>query len=235
MPRPRNPPRRRLQPADSAKMRGHANRSPAIAPHSARRKPGRNRRRLAAARSARRPRQIPRIVRAPIKKIVRLPGHQQFGSIGHAQNHRARRPQPRHQRSILRRHISRPQARPGLAPMSRHINRRLNRKWHAMQRPEFTGTIFAAHHSVLRRARLRQYELRLAIDKSIQARIKPRNALEMIPRDFNRRNFSSPNPPRDLRGGRQGRWMNGDLTIQERIVPLQSDLCPPQSVLISDL
>ncbi len=58
----RNASRSRLQSANPAKVRRHANRTAAIAPHTARGKPRRNRRRLSPARSARRPRKVPGIV-----------------------------------------------------------------------------------------------------------------------------------------------------------------------------
>ncbi len=85
----RNPSRRWLQSADPAKVRGHTNRPSAIAPHAASRKSRRNRGRLAPARSARRPRQVPGIISPPIKKVVGLPRHQ------HIPEYSSRRESPR--------------------------------------------------------------------------------------------------------------------------------------------
>jgi hypothetical protein len=62
----RNASRSRLQSANPTKMCRDANRPPAIAPHAARRKPSRNRRRLSATRPASRSRHVPGIVGASI-------------------------------------------------------------------------------------------------------------------------------------------------------------------------
>ena len=101
MPASRNPSRRRLQRADAREVRRHAHRSAAIAAQPSRRKPRSNRRRLAAARSARRALQVPGIARPPVQQIGRLVCHQELRAVGRAQNQRSRRPEPRHHHRIF--------------------------------------------------------------------------------------------------------------------------------------
>ena len=72
MARRRDATRRGLQSGDAAEMGGYAHRSSAVAADSAGRTKRRDRRRLAAAGSARGARQIPRIVRAPDDVVVGL-------------------------------------------------------------------------------------------------------------------------------------------------------------------
>ena len=83
-PRRRNSPRRRLQSANPGEMCGDSNRSAAIAAHSSRRTSRGNRRRFAAARAARRARQVPGIIRrarkanCPFRRPSRIPAHWYF-------------------------------------------------------------------------------------------------------------------------------------------------------------
>ena len=88
-PAPEMRPRRRLQSRDSAEVRGHSNRSTAVASDSTRRKEGRNRRCLATAGSSRSPRWVPRIRRAAGDVVVGLVTPEEFGRIGFADQDRA--------------------------------------------------------------------------------------------------------------------------------------------------
>ena len=108
-----------LQSADSAEVRGHANRSAAVAAHASGGHAGRNRRRFSATRSARGAREVPGIIGPPVKKIVRLPGHEQFRSIGYAQNDGAGLAQTRHQRGVPLGDDARPQFRSSLPRQTR--------------------------------------------------------------------------------------------------------------------
>ena len=181
----RNASRSRLQSANSAKVRRHADRSAAIAAHTARRKPRRNRRRLAAARSARSPRQVPGIVGSPIKKIVRLPSHQQFGRVRHSQDHRSRRPQ-----------TAPPAEHPSAATYPSRKREPASQRCPATSIADLieSGTPCSGPSSsrgkrLLSGARLRQHSLRLIIDECVQPGIQPLDAFQVSARHIDGRNF----------------------------------------------
>ena len=69
----RHAPRRRLEADDAAEVRGHTDRAAAVAADAAGGEPRRDRRRLAAARPARRAREVPRAVGAPVAARCRSP------------------------------------------------------------------------------------------------------------------------------------------------------------------
>src|SRR5713226_4352240 len=152
VPRRRNASGSWLQSADAAEVRRHADRTATIAAHAASGKSRRDGRSLSAARSARGAGQIPGIVRASIKKIVGLPGHEQFGRVGDAEDHRSSRAQARNQRRIFSSDVSGTQTRTSFAAMSRNINRRLDGYRHTMQRPKFV--FIPVQNRFLRVARL---------------------------------------------------------------------------------
>ena len=79
---------RRLQPANPAEVRRHADGPAAVAADAACRKPGGNCGRLAAARSSWRPIERPRASRLAVQRVVGLPRHQLLGDVGHADDDR---------------------------------------------------------------------------------------------------------------------------------------------------
>ena len=189
-----NPSRCGFQRANPAKMRRHANRSAPIAPDSPRRASRSNRRRLAAARSARRPLQIPRIARLPAQRIVRLIRHQIFRRIRISQNNRARRPQPRYQRRIHERHIRLPQQRSRWRRPSRRVDTALNRQRHAMQR----SYSHAARNRGLRRTRLLSRAFRIQMHKRVQFRLQLRHPFQVRVLPPPPEKISSPESPQQF-------------------------------------
>ena len=182
MPAPRNPSRRRLERTDARKVRRHAHRSAAVAAQPRRRHPRRNRRRLAAARSARRALQVPRIARPPMQQIVGLIRHQKLRAIGRAQNQRPRRAQPRHHHRILARNLALVQQAADLALESPRRNRRLHRHRQSEQRSVDTCP---APRIVLPRPRA--HPLRIEIGKCIQLQDSAAQSAGCAPRPAPRR------------------------------------------------
>ena len=82
--------RRRLEAADAAEVRRHANRSAAVAADAAGRQARGDGRRFAAARSARRAIERPRVVRPAVERVVGLPRHELLGNVRHAEHDGAR-------------------------------------------------------------------------------------------------------------------------------------------------
>ncbi len=142
--------------------------------------------------------EIPGIVGAAIKKIVGLPGHQQFGRISDAKNYSSGRAQTRHERRIHSGDVSSAQTRTSFAAMSGNINRRLYGNGDTMQRPKFVFVSILAQNRLLCVPRLSQHSLRLAIDERVQLGIDALDAIEVSLRHFHRRNFSAANLRRDF-------------------------------------
>ena len=157
-----------FQSADSAEVRGHANRSAAVAAHASGGHAGRNRRRLPATRSARRAREVPGIIGPPVKKIVRLPGHEQLRRIGNAKNDGAGLAQTRHQRGIPLAHHARPQFRPSLPGQARDFHRTLDAERDPVQHAE----LFALAHRRLRRSGLPSRPFGIDLHKCVQPGIQ---------------------------------------------------------------
>ncbi len=113
MPRGRHAAGGWFQTADAAEMRGHANRSAAVAADAPGRKAGSNRRGFTSAGSAGRSVEGPRTVGAAVERIVGLPGHQLLGDVGDADDDRTRgakrvRRASHRRRRVRRRGISTP-------------------------------------------------------------------------------------------------------------------------------
>src|SRR5208283_1536493 len=175
----------RLQAADAAEVRRDADRTAAVTAHAASGKSRGNGGGLSAARSTRGPGHIPGIVGAAIKKVVALPGHEQFGRVGDAEDHGSGGAQACDQRGVGSGDVSGAQTRTGFTKMSGHINRRLDGNRHTMQRPE----IVSAQDRFLCFPCLGKDSFRLVINESVQRGIQARNAIEVSARHLHRRNF----------------------------------------------
>ena len=187
----RNSSGRRLQSADAAEMRGHANRAAAVAAHSARRHPCGDSCGLAAARSAGRALEIPRIVGAAVEQVVGFPRHQKLGSVGYAQHNCAGIFQPVTERRILRRDESGPQTRSRFATQTGTLERTLDADGNAVQRAERTTGGFTVGHSRFRHQGLEPDACRVDMNVSIQLRIQPLDLREMSLGEFDRGNILS--------------------------------------------
>ncbi len=189
MPSGRNPPGSGLESADSAEMRGDADRSAAVTAHPARRTSRRDCGRFPTTRSSSGTRQIPGIIGTPIEKIVRLPRHEQLGGVGHAQDDRSRIAQASHQRRVGVSDVSRTQFRPRLAAHSRHVNRTLDADGNAVQ----WAQILVLHHRRLSLACLSERSSIIKLHKSIDFRIQFLDPSQMRFNYFDGRNFPRAN------------------------------------------
>ena len=125
--------RRRLEAADAAEVRGHANRSAAVAADAAGREARGDGRRFAAARSSRRAIERPRVVRPAVERVVRLPRHELLGSVRHADHDGARGLESCDQRCVGVADDALAKAAAGLPWESLHGDRALDADRHSAQ------------------------------------------------------------------------------------------------------
>src|SRR5271165_1183585 len=198
----RNAARRRLEPADAAEMCRHSNRSTAVTADAARRHPGYNRRRLAAAGAARGAFEIPWAVGAAVQQVVRLPRHQQFRRIRDSENDRSRLAQARHQRSVFGRNVSSAQAGARFASQSRHVQRTFNADGNAVQRAKR----FAAQHRSFGVTGFAPNTFGVDVHERVQFWVEPRDPQEMSLRQFDRRDLLLADLQRHLHGRKEGQF-----------------------------
>src|SRR5271155_2808182 len=196
------------------------------------------RRRCPAARSARCPLQIPRAVRPPVKRVVRLISHQKFRHIRIPQQNRASPAQSRHQRSILRRHVTPSQTAPTLARPPSHIHTTLHRNRHAVQQSKrIRMRTRPRPDRSLRNRRLFPRALHIHIHKRIQLRIAPRvqfrNPPQMRIHQFHGRNRPRTNLLRHLHSGKEIQIIHCERTEKHANAPASLARTPPQARVLT--
>jgi len=222
MSRRRHPPWRWLQSANPRKMCGNSYRAAAVAPYTSRRTPRSNRRRFPSARSAGCPLQIPRAIRPPVKRIVRLISHQKFRHIRIAKQNCPSCSQPRNQRRVLGRNETLPQTAPTLARPPRHFHRTLHRNRHAMQRTQRISTRVRPNRG-LRNLGLRARPIHIHMYKRIQLRfaaaIQFRDPRQMRIDKLHGRNSPRPNLLSHLHSRKKIQFIHSELNKNHANAP----------------
>src|SRR5205814_740416 len=137
------------------------------------------------ARSASGVLEIPRIVRATVEEVVRLPRHQNFWCVSSSKNNRSCFAQALDQARILLGYKSSTQARARFTAHARHFDRTLDADRDSMQRTKSA----ALHQRRFSRASLAKHAIGIHLDKSIQLRIQPGNLREVRFRKLNWRDL----------------------------------------------
>jgi len=172
-----------LEPANAAEMRGHANRTAAIAADSTDGAARSDRGRFAAARTARGESEIPGIAGFSIKEIVRLVGHQEFGSVGVAEENGACGFEARDERGVLRGNVVFAEKRAAGAGPTGNVDGTFDADGNAVKRAErrtlcqggFGGTSLLASAGFVE------------VDEGVELRLAGLDTLEMSFENFGRR------------------------------------------------
>src|SRR5690349_572496 len=133
----------RLESADAAVVRRDADRAAAVAADASRDAARGDGCGFTAARPARSAREIPGIICAPVKNVVGLIGHEEFGRVGIADEDGAGGAQASDERSVGWRDVVSTQAGTGGASPTGDVNRTLDADRNAVERAEFFA---AARH-----------------------------------------------------------------------------------------
>ncbi len=172
MPTPRHPARSWFQRTNPRKVRRQPHRPAAIAAQPRSRHASRNRRRFPAARTTRRPRQIPRMIRPPMQQVIRLVGHQKLRAVRRPQDQSTRFAQPRHHRRILARLVATQGQTTNLTKIPSRRDGGLHRHRQSMQSTQRRPTS-------IERKSPRPHPLRIEVHQRIQHWIQPRNLRNM--------------------------------------------------------
>ena len=183
--------RRRLQSDDPGEVRGHADGAAAVAADAAGRQPRGNRGGFAAARTARRAREVPRTVGSAVERVVGLPRHQLLGNVGDAENDCARVTCAPHERGVLLPAHAAPERAAGFPGHPGDSNRALDAERNAVQRTQ----CLAVEHRRLGGARGAPCTVAIDEHERIQGRIRLGDAFQMGLDELHRREFAGCDQP----------------------------------------